>query len=50
MPTTMSELVRTTRCSRQFPAAAFLVGMRLYAPSEAFFDKRWKPDDIVKAN
>jgi hypothetical protein len=24
------------------------VGMRLYAPTQAFFDKQWKPDDIVK--
>jgi hypothetical protein len=25
-----------------------LAGARLYAPTRAFFDKTWKPDDIVK--
>ena len=22
--------------------------LRLYGPTQAFFDKQWKPDDIVK--
>jgi len=28
-----------------FGCRGFFVAMRLYAPTEAFFDKRWKPDD-----
>jgi len=23
-------------------------GIRLYSPTQAFFDKAWRPDDIVK--
>jgi hypothetical protein len=30
------------------PGRGYFVGMRLYAPTQAFFDKQWKPDDIVK--
>jgi hypothetical protein len=32
------------------PGRGYFVGMRLYAPTEAFFAKQWKLDDIVKAN
>src|SRR5271168_3027415 len=30
------------------PGRGYFVAMRLYAPTQAFFDKQWKPDDIVK--
>lgn len=30
------------------PGRGWFGGMRLYAPTQAFFDKTWKPDDIVK--
>ena len=30
------------------PRRGWFGGMRLYAPTQAFFDKTWKPDDIVK--
>jgi hypothetical protein len=30
------------------PGKDFFPGMRFYAPTEAFFDKTWKPGDIVK--
>lgn len=30
------------------PGRGYFVGARLYSPTEAFFDKTWKPDDIVK--
>lgn len=30
------------------PGRAFLVALRLYGSSTAFFDQTWKPDDIVK--
>jgi hypothetical protein len=32
------------------PDKGFFVNVRLYAPTEAFFDKTWKPDDVVKVN
>jgi len=28
------------------PGRGYFAGMRLYAPTQAFFDKTWKPDDI----
>ncbi len=30
------------------PGRGYFVAMRLYAPTQAFFDKTWKPDDIAK--
>jgi len=30
------------------PGRGYFVGMRLYGPTQVFFDKTWKPDDIVK--
>ena len=30
------------------PGRAFLVALRLYGSSTAFFDQTWKPDDVVK--
>jgi len=30
------------------PGRGWFGAMRLYAPTHAFFDKTWKPDDIVK--
>jgi hypothetical protein len=30
------------------PGRGYFAGVRLYAPTQAFFDKQWKPDDIVK--
>ncbi len=30
------------------PGRGYLAGLRLYSPTQAFFDKTWKPDDIVK--
>jgi hypothetical protein len=30
------------------PGKDFFPGLRFYAPTEAFFDKTWKPDDVVK--
>jgi hypothetical protein len=30
------------------PGRGWFGAMRLYAPTNAFFDKTWKPDDIVK--
>ncbi len=34
------------------PGRGYFVGMRLYSPTEAFFDQSWKPDNIqkIKAN
>ncbi|MGR9346254.1 DUF1254 domain-containing protein [Rhizobium leguminosarum] len=34
---------------RTVPGHGYFVGIRLYAPTQPFFDKQWKPDDIVKA-
>jgi hypothetical protein len=33
---------------KTFPGRGYFAGMRLYAPTQVFFDKTWKPDDIVK--
>jgi hypothetical protein len=30
------------------PNRAFFVNARLYAPTKAFFDRTWRPDDVVK--
>jgi hypothetical protein len=30
------------------PGKGYFAGVRLYGPTQAFFDKQWKPDDIVK--
>ena len=30
------------------PGRGYFVAIRLYAPTRAFFDKTWKPDDIAK--
>jgi hypothetical protein len=30
------------------PGRGYFVGVRLYDPTQAFFDKQWKPDNIVK--
>ena len=30
------------------PGRGYFAGVRLYGPTQAFFDKQWKPDDIVK--
>ena len=30
------------------PGRGWCGGFRLYGPTQAFFDKTWKPDDIVK--
>ena len=35
--------------SKRFPVKAGLSLMRFYGPLNPFFDKTWKPDDIVKA-
>jgi len=31
------------------PGRGYFAGMRLYGPTQPFFAKQWKPDDIVKA-
>jgi hypothetical protein len=28
----------------------FFVVIRLYSPGQSYFDKSWKPDDLVKLN
>ena len=33
---------------KTLPGRGYFAGMRLYAPTQVFFDKTWKPDDIVK--
>ena len=30
------------------PGKGYMPGIRLYSPTQAYFDKTWKPDDIVK--
>ncbi len=30
------------------PNAGYFIILRLYSPKQAFFDKTWKPDDVVK--
>lgn len=30
------------------PGRGWFGGMRLYGPTQVFYDKTWKPDDIVK--
>ena len=30
------------------PGRGYMGGMRLYSPTQAYFDKTWKPDNIVK--
>jgi len=30
------------------PSRGYFAGIRLYAPTQTFYDKQWKPDDIVK--
>lgn len=35
---------------RTNPGQGFFVILRLYGPTEAFFDKTWKPSDIEKTN
>jgi hypothetical protein len=30
------------------PGKGYFVGLRLYGPTKAFFDKTWKPGDITK--
>jgi hypothetical protein len=30
------------------PGKGYMPGIRLYSPTQAFFDKAWRPDDIVK--
>jgi hypothetical protein len=30
------------------PGRGYFAGVRLYGPTQAFFNKQWKPDDIVK--
>ena len=32
------------------PGEGFFVIIRLYSPGRAYFDKSWKPDDVVKLN
>ncbi len=32
------------------PGRGYMIGMRLYSPTQAFFDQTWKPDDVVKVN
>ena len=32
------------------PGEGFFVVIRLYSPGQAYFDKTWKPDDLVKLN
>jgi hypothetical protein len=32
------------------PGKGFFVNVRLYAPTERFYDKTWKPDDVVKVD
>jgi hypothetical protein len=32
------------------PGNGFFVALRLYGPTEPFFDGSWKPDDVVKVN
>jgi hypothetical protein len=31
------------------PGKRYWVGLRLYGPGKAFFDRSWKPDDVAKA-
>ena len=33
---------------KTIPGRGFFGGYRLYSPTQAYFDKTWKPDDIVK--
>lgn len=35
---------------RTVPGKGYFVIFRLYSPEKAFFDQRWKPDDLVKTN
>ena len=32
------------------PGQGFFVILRLYGPTKAFFEKKWKPGDIEKLN
>ena len=32
------------------PGRGYMIGMRLYSPTQTFFDQTWKPDDVVKVN
>ena len=33
---------------RTVPGKSYFLLFRLYLPEQAFFDKTWKPDDVVK--
>jgi hypothetical protein len=33
---------------RTLPQKGYFVIVRIYGPTQAFFDKKWRPDDIVK--
>jgi hypothetical protein len=41
-PTGAANFIRT------LPHRGFFVIIRLYGPTQAFFDKAWKPDDVIK--
>jgi hypothetical protein len=32
------------------PGKSYFLLLRLYSPKQSFFDKTWKPDDVVKRN
>ena len=34
---------------RTVPGRGYFVGMRLYSPTQAFFDQTWRPDDIERS-
>ena len=35
---------------RTVPGRGFLATIRLYSPTQAYFDQTWRPDDVVKMN
>jgi hypothetical protein len=35
---------------RTVPGKSYFLLLRLYSPEQSFFDKKWKPDDVVKRN
>ena len=35
---------------RTAPGKGYFLLLRLYSPKQSFFDKTWKPDDVIKRN
>jgi len=38
----------TVNWIKTVPGKGFFPGIRFYAPTQAFFDKSWKPGDVEK--